>query len=66
MKEEYRVAIRKARWEHALEALALMEAEGEDEGAALLRREMDLLEPYWHQPDVTKEQAVAAFHAARN
>jgi hypothetical protein len=64
--QERRIAKRYARWEHALDALALMEEEGDHEAAALLRREMELLEPYWNQPGVTKEQAVAAFHAARN
>jgi hypothetical protein len=61
--EDRRIARWYSCWEHALEALAFMVKEGDDEEAAFLRREMDLLEPYWNQPDVTKEQAVAAFHA---
>jgi len=65
MKNEWRIAIRKARWEHALEALRVMDEEGQHEAATRLRHEMKLLEPYWNKPGVTKEQAVAAFYEAR-
>jgi hypothetical protein len=61
-----RIAVRYARWEHAQSALALYEEEGDWERAARMRKEMALLEPYWKQPGVTKEEAVAAFYAARN
>jgi hypothetical protein len=64
--EDRRIAKRYAHWEHALEALAFMKKEGDAEGAALERREMELLEPYWNKPGVTKEQAVAAFYEARD
>jgi hypothetical protein len=61
-RDELRIAIRFARWEHAQRALELME-EGDDEaGAADLRREMELLRPYWNRPGVTKEQAVEAYY----
>jgi hypothetical protein len=43
-----------------------MEEEGDEDNAKVLRREMELLRPYWEQPGVTKEEAVARFHAARN
>ena len=56
-----RIARRFALWEHAKSALELMEAEGDRDAAARLRREMDALRPFWSKPGVTKEQAVAAY-----
>jgi hypothetical protein len=60
---ERRVAVRKARWEHAVQALEFFEAEGERRRALRLAIELHLLRPHWRRPGATKEAAVAAFNA---
>jgi hypothetical protein len=58
--DDRRVAKRLARWQHAQE---MRTGPFKDAFGPHLGREMELLAPYWDRPDVTKEQAVAAYHA---
>jgi hypothetical protein len=59
---ESRIPIRAARWRHAKAALRYLEAHGDTLGAQQLRREMELLAPYWRQKGITKVQAVEMFY----
>jgi hypothetical protein len=59
--EQWRVAKRKATWEHAHRALAYFEEQRDDDGYQQLEKEMALLEPYWNCPGVTKEYAVVEY-----
>lgn len=56
------IAKRPATLEQVEEALAAYEHGGQEYAARELRKEIDLLRPYWQHPGVTKEQAVAAYH----
>jgi hypothetical protein len=56
-----RIAKRYAKLEHLESALALHEAQGEDDEAAHLRREIELLRPYL-ETGMNKEEAVAAYY----
>jgi hypothetical protein len=62
--DERRIGRRLARWDHAQLALEWMEAEADAAAGAVkrLRRELELLEPYWCRTGVTREQAVEAYY----
>jgi hypothetical protein len=59
-----RIARRYARLEHMEEAIRYAEASGvPDEEVARMKRELELLRPYWG-PGVTKEEAIRAYYDA--
>jgi hypothetical protein len=56
-----RIGKRHAKLEHMESALALLEAQGRDDEAVHLRREIELLRPYL-ETGMNKEDAVAAYY----